>query len=147
MQKIITLVLVGMATVTSLSSHAEEITVEVAGNKASEIIENFTYGPQFSPAYHHLSEIYCSAKHPKGTRSWGYASCTNNSWFDNGTKSAYFFTLALINALPEELQERLVVSSADRQNAYSQAITVSFLICDEARSTHDWDTCVIGIDL
>lgn len=145
MKKLITLVLFGMASLTSLSSYAEEITVKVTGNKASEIIKNFTYGPQFSPAYHHLSEIYCKAKDPKGARSWGYGSCTNNSWFDNGTKSAYFFTLALINALPEELQERLEVSSVDQKNDYSQAITASSLICDEAKSTLDQDACEIAI--
>ncbi len=138
--------LIVLLSLTALPAQAEQTRITVRGVAATAIMDSFTYGEHFNPPYHHDNEIYCKAKEPRGSRSFGYASCTNNSWFDNGTKNAFNFTLALIEALPIDLQQKLVVSREDQRNGYTMSIEVKSLVCNRSRSRVP-DQCDIVVDL
>lgn len=103
--------------------------VSIEGELATKIISNFAYIKAFgNPHIRHLGDFRCISKEPKN-RGWGHASCTNNAWFDVGTKSAYRLTTALIESLPEELTSKLELTEKNVKNKYTQGITVEALTC------------------
>ncbi|MCB9091746.1 MAG: hypothetical protein H6621_03545 [Halobacteriovoraceae bacterium] len=111
---------------------AESQTVVVKGEKADLLIEKYDYWCEVNPAYCDIMDttFYCKAKEPKGNKQWGYAGCSNLAWFSYGTKASYYLTMALIQALPEDLQETLILTSDEKKNKYVAGITVESLTCD-----------------